>query len=80
MGRRPEGIAHTPRSTIEVSPIVRKAIKVIAKKRKVRIKVASDLLLRFAIPYEDTVFKNDSSGGKSTLESNNPNTTRKTTK
>jgi len=45
------------RTTVEVEPIVLKAIKFIAKKRGLKTKTVSNALLRWAIPYEGVVFE-----------------------
>lgn len=44
------------RTTLEVEPIVLKAIKLIARRRKLKVKYVSDVCLRYAIPYEDVLF------------------------
>jgi hypothetical protein len=44
------------RTTIEVQPVVLKAIKIIAKRRKLKVKSVADNLLRYAIPHEQMLF------------------------
>lgn len=44
------------RTTVEVDPIILRAIKMIARHRRRKVKIVSDGLLRFAIPYEKQIF------------------------
>jgi hypothetical protein len=44
------------RTTVEVHPVVLKAIQLIAKRQDSKVKAVSDTLLRFAIPYEKLLF------------------------
>jgi predicted transcriptional regulator len=44
------------RTTIEVDPIIHKALQYIAKRRKRKVKFVSDTLLRASIPWEEMLF------------------------
>lgn len=44
------------RTTVEVDPIIHKAIQYIAKRRKRKVKVVADKLLRHSIPWEAEIF------------------------
>lgn len=52
------------RTTIEVDPIILKAIKLIAKRRKLKIKFVSDHLLRYSIPWEKELFAKPTANNK----------------
>jgi hypothetical protein len=45
-----------PRTSLEVEPIVRKAVSVIAHRRKLKVKFTTNAIVRFGIAHEQEIF------------------------